>query len=236
MSETEMLELLQANRLYVAESSASNWLVVYFFENGHLKREKYKCVNDDGRTGINVEIGGKLFYNKCRKKIPKDIPKRRIPNYQNFWSRVYKYCRNMTIQEIEQYFDEHIDQFIYEPVEPSPYKNEKITKIAAPNIIRYQDNPNKNTFDKIRVEVFLTSMNREELIAYFKANKKKLLRFVYDKIESNKSYQKYGIPVQFLELYSVGIGSASTLVFDFELKTIPDNNSDDTVEKQSDND
>lgn len=235
ISEGDLLALLQHDRLYLSKYSFSKGMTIYFLENGRLKRQKYKSVGDDDRTGIDVEIGGKVFYEQCLRQMPEEISKKYLPNYNNFWSYMYRYCSDQTISEMETYFTEHKDKFKYTPGIPL-YANEKITSISQPDIIRYTDNPNKKSFDKIRIEIYVISMCRDELIRYYKENKKTLLRFAYEKIGANKKFQKYGVPLQFLKLYSVGIGSASNLVFDFEIKTLASDKSDDlSVRKEESN-
>lgn len=76
-----------------------------------------------------------------------------------------------------------------------------ITKIYNPDFIRKPGNENKKTFDYIRVQMNINTSctNIEDAI---KNNSYEIFMAVIHKIETHRSFKKYGIPVNFLRITS----------------------------------
>lgn len=98
-----------------------------------------------------------------------------------------------------------------------------IASIKYPEISRFTNNPNKNTFDFIRIELMLCTpqeWTRDELRQFIKRNKKIYCEAVLNKIKETKRFAKFNIPINFLKLTSLTITNCRSLIFIFELKDI----------------
>lgn len=96
-----------------------------------------------------------------------------------------------------------------------------ITRIEPPIFIRTPENENINTFDFIYVDLNLIVDWNEDKLQYIKKNIKAIDEMVLDKLESNISFKKYGIPINFLKLGRRSLKNNGRLLeYVFELKSI----------------
>ena len=93
-----------------------------------------------------------------------------------------------------------------------------ITKIETPTFLRYPENLNKNTFDLIYVDVNVLSNWDEDRLTYIQKNIKKITSRVLTVIDDSKTFQKYGIPINFLKVSRLTLRRNNILEFVFELK------------------
>lgn len=92
-----------------------------------------------------------------------------------------------------------------------------VTRIDRPNIIRLPENPNKNTFDIIKIEVNICS-NWENKRQYIKGHIREIYQMVIDKLENSKTFTRFNVPAGCLAVTSIYETQDSSLVFTFELK------------------
>ena len=96
-----------------------------------------------------------------------------------------------------------------------------VTKISQPRFIRMPENPNADTFDYIYVEVNLAITWKCDKKDYFIKNKKAINKMVLNKIEKSKQYQKYNIPINFLNLARLSFKNQRRMIeYVFDLKII----------------
>lgn len=102
-----------------------------------------------------------------------------------------------------------------------------ITRISNPDIRCSFDNPNKNTFDFIDIEVFfLTTIDKKIAKNFIKKHLSRIFNKVLQVLRSSKKYEKYDVPINFLKCsYKVDFASSS-IHFLFSLKELPEQNKD----------
>ncbi len=79
------------------------------------------------------------------------------------------------------------------------YIDRFITKIGSVTTEISIDNPNKNSFDFIRLRMCVLS-NCDDPVGTIRQYKDNILEMAVKKIENSKSFKKYGIPINYLKL------------------------------------
>ena len=92
-----------------------------------------------------------------------------------------------------------------------------VAKIEKPMIARYTDNPNKNTFDYITIDCYLVTQFDGDRMAYIQEHIKEINQMVLAKIESNRTFQKYQVPVNILKATNITL-RGYILTYRFEVK------------------
>ena len=92
-----------------------------------------------------------------------------------------------------------------------------IVNIKHLDIRKAFDNKVDGTFDFVRVEMILKSMDHKERDRMIVENRKNIIEYALDWIGKNERYKAYGVPVDYLKPYSMGV-NGSVLILDFELK------------------
>ena len=83
--------------------------------------------------------------------------------------------------------------------------SDPIISVSNPDITRKIGNNNKDTFDFVAVELLLRhDLGIQDMDAYVKENIEMFNKRALEKIATSKKYQKFGVPVEYLKLYSVG--------------------------------
>ena len=97
-----------------------------------------------------------------------------------------------------------------------------VQKIERPSYERTPDNRNRDTFDHIRVTVNLASANLFRDWNSFRDTVKRFLpeinKEVMARIRDDRSFQKFGVPVNVLWATSINLGRDHTLEYVFEIK------------------
>lgn len=112
------------------------------------------------------------------------------------------------------------------PPEPAPV-DRLVQRIALPVFERTPGNQNEATFDRIRIMVSLPRYQFDSWNALRDAVKKyqqEIVQRVVQKLEGNRQFKGYGVPVNFLKLSSVTLLRDFSLEFIFELKEPPAKN------------
>lgn len=102
------------------------------------------------------------------------------------------------------------------------YVESMVTSITS-SVERSPNNPKKNTFDRIRVTVGLSSImfaSFQDLRQAVIANKQEIHRMVLDHIAESRKFQVYGLPVNILALSSLNLWRDHTLEYIFEPKQL----------------
>ena len=106
------------------------------------------------------------------------------------------------------------------PREPSPI-DQLVQGISPPVFEREPENENTATFDRIRISVGLPRYqfsSWEALRDEVNKHRCEIYRLVLDKIESDRRFLRYGVPINFLKLSDVTLLRNYSLEFIFELK------------------
>lgn len=94
-----------------------------------------------------------------------------------------------------------------------------ITKIGKPMFIREPENDRKNSFDFISIEANIVANWEQDRMQYIKENKDKIIDMVISKLEKDRSFKRYGIPINFLKLSKITLRPKCNYIqFVFELK------------------
>lgn len=91
-------------------------------------------------------------------------------------------------------------------------------RFEKPMIYRSSGNDNKNTFDFIKTSVSVLGV--ENKLEFVKQHKNDICNTVLDKIAENRTFQKYGVPVNILRLTNLTMGNSGILYFTFEPKEL----------------
>lgn len=96
-----------------------------------------------------------------------------------------------------------------------------ITKINRPVFERLAENPDRNTFDIIRIRLGLvTKSTMQNRNAFLRKYKKELARIALYKIKDTNQFVRYGVPVNFLKIDHMTITCSDELELVFTLKEL----------------
>lgn len=151
-------------------------------------------------------------------EVANEVIKENYYPFRRFVLRVMKKNPGITFDAALEYLKEHPSEFTIN----AEYDNtDPIISISKPDITRESSNKDKNTFDFVSVEILLRSdLKIKNLEGYIKKNMKAFDKRAREVIASNKSYQKYNVPVEYLTLYGIATRGMSCLEFKYELKNI----------------
>ena len=93
-----------------------------------------------------------------------------------------------------------------------------LIRIEKPLIIRWPDNPKPNTFDIIKVRILLCQSWESDIPEYVKENEKEIINRAIEKIEQDRSFKKFGVPVNILAMTSAEYLTKDSLELIFEIK------------------
>lgn len=95
-----------------------------------------------------------------------------------------------------------------------------ITNVGAPDICRYADNPNKNSFDYIELRFGIRQYaDPEERTRDVKTCIKDMVKMGLQKIKNHRSFKRYGVPLSFLRCERYVITAQSEVVLHYTLRT-----------------
>ena len=106
------------------------------------------------------------------------------------------------------------------PRELSPLE-QLVQEISSPVFEREPENDDPSTFDRIRVTVGLPRYqfpSWEVLRSEVKIHRHEIYRLVLDKLENDRRFKRYGVPINFLKLSDVILLRNYLLEFIFELR------------------
>ena len=84
---------------------------------------------------------------------------------------------------------------------------------------RESDNANPNTFDFVRVFAYTTYEPEGGKRNFIKQHVADIKQYVIEKIEADKDFQQYKVPICFLKLANITITTHNDIVLIFELKS-----------------
>lgn len=114
-------------------------------------------------------------------------------------------------------FDQYLSDEIMKKTRNNTTLGNLVTKIEKPVFERETGNNNKNVFDFIYVTVRMVQNCDENHVSYFKKHKKEIFKMVVEKLQADKQFQKFGVPVNFLKAQAT-VKKDFTIEFVFELK------------------
>lgn len=104
-------------------------------------------------------------------------------------------------------------------------------KISQPVFRRDPGNTNRKTFDSIHVEISIPSKTKmPNRVEFIKKHKREIAVLALRKIEQSKQFERYDIPINFLQLKSIKILPADEITIMFTLKdltSLPEKDSDE---------
>ena len=138
----------------------------------------------------------------------------------NVWSKAVKNFKVGTKLEdcVQVFLDTELD---HKPAGELPLIEKLIQGIDAPQYERVPENRNVATFDRIRVTVGLPRYlfpTPKELKQSIKDNRGEIDRRVLQRIEEDRKFKKYGVPLNVLRLSNVILRADYALEYIFELK------------------
>lgn len=138
----------------------------------------------------------------------------------NVWSKAVKqFCAGMTLTEcIRLFLDTKLES---KPDVELPFIERLVQRVEAPEYERIPENQNEATFDRIRVFVGLPRYmfnSWEELKAAVFENRTEIDRRVLEKIENDRHFKKFRVPINYLKLSEVFLRRTFSLEYIFELK------------------
>lgn len=95
-----------------------------------------------------------------------------------------------------------------------------VQSIRGPSLERDPNNKDKNTFDRIRMFVGIPHTWYMDKKRFIESHKNEICGLVVNKLGKNRSYQKYGVPVNFLRMSSCTTTRQDQIEMLFELKHI----------------
>lgn len=96
-----------------------------------------------------------------------------------------------------------------------------VLSVDRPRFRRDVDNKNRNTFDFIDIDMVIRSSDASK--EKVKANKEEIFKKALSKLESSKSFQKYGVPINFLKMYQFVVHRDGSLTISFCIKELREN-------------
>lgn len=148
---------------------------------------------------------------------------------------VSKYCNYSNICTTYNDFLEYVKVFKKRTTEKLNKLSERnnyrgldrfVTRIDPPYFERLPGNNDKNTFDFIKLNIFVINEwpDKKE---YLKRNLDEIKKMAVKKLKTSKKFQSFGIPINFLKLTALTLTKDDRLEFVFELKELQ--TSDDDV-------
>lgn len=140
--------------------------------------------------------------------------------WELFYAKIALEHDSMTVEEALEYLKAHPEEFTKKDhAKPDP--SDPIVSIKRVDITRRTDNTDKNTFDFVSVEILLRStLQIPDMKAFIRENLPELNERALEKIAASKKYQSFGVPVEFLSLYSIGTFMQSTIRMMYELREV----------------
>lgn len=187
---------------------------VYYFDESGI----YQCMaveeakeNTTLKNKVAIQLRGRDYFHKLVFETGLHIE-----NSILFKSAVAKMKEGDTLEDLEKYVQETKIQRHPKPIGLDKF----IIGIDKPIIQRETGNDNKKTFDFIFVEVRIILNWDGDRRKYIEENMKAIKDRVIKKVSADKSFKKFGVPVNILRLSRVTLRRDNILEFVFELKNI----------------
>ena len=99
--------------------------------------------------------------------------------------------------------------------------NRFVISIDKPIFVQIPENPNPNTFDYIRIIVNIVTEWDQDRKTYIKNHVKDINKMILQKLEKNKQFQRFNVPVNFLTVSNITFSAKSNILeYIFEIKEI----------------
>lgn len=212
-------ELYENNKFKLTNTvfRISNKKFYFFDENG-----KYSCLREKDILPSNIIIdniyigsNNKYSCSIALSQLEKTI---KVYNGNILKSALCKMKIGDTIQKLVEY----CNTVTFETRKLPEGVERFITRIERPKFICVPENPNKDaTFDYLHIYVGIVSEWKEDRKKYIRDHIREINEMVLEKIENDKTFLKYGIPINFLRFSKVTlIKRTSEIQFILELTNI----------------
>lgn len=212
-------ELYENNKFKLTNTvfRISNKKFYFFDENGKYSCLREKDILPSNIIIDNIYIGSNNKYS-CRGDLIQLEKTIKVYNENILKSALCKMKIGDTIQKLVEY----CNTVTFETRKLPEGVERFITRIERPKSICVPENPNKDTtFDYLHIYVGIVSEWKEDRKKYIRDHIREINEMVLEKIENDKTFLKYGIPINFLRFSKVTlIKRTSEIQFILELTNI----------------
>lgn len=198
-------------------------------ENAKAIRDVIALMLTTKAASLGVEVGSKTqkfeVENARYYLVPKSLDElfdtliRHVRFVKDNNARDWREDIVLHLDDIYDYISEEMDKarFLKKKQIKGPYTDFVLT-VNRPKFRREVGNKDTKTFDFIDVEMVVrsTDATKEKV----KANKDEIFKKAVEKLENNKSFQKYGVPINFLKMYQFVVRKDGTLIISFCMKGV----------------
>lgn len=184
---------------------------IFFNNDGFIEtlNEKEILKSDVINIGVNF-YGNIYFHNKTLKPFLNEFTNETILRMA-----YAKLKDGDTLEDLKRYYH----SVILGKKEPLKELDYFVTKICQPMFIKEPENPDPNTFDYIHIDVNLAITWKSDKKDYFIQHQPEINNMVVKKLQSNKQFQKYNIPINYLKISKITLmNQRRTIQYVFELK------------------
>ncbi len=138
-----------------------------------------------------------------------------------FYKRIIKEYGSIPLEEAYDILRKNPEKFRKQKGIPGYEFGDSVISISKPDISRERGNTDKNTFDFVSVEVLLRSdlgITVNTFDDYIRDNLSTINMRVCKSLDSDKRFQKYGVPASFLSLYAISKQGTVGLFLKYELR------------------
>ena len=175
----------------------------YFFD----ENEKYTCLKEKEILPSNIFIGEVFVRDAKHVSYYCDLQVRQlakvldVTNLNILRKALGKLNVGDTLDILKEYCNGGI---ILEKTNLPDGLERFVTRIQRPEFVCEPENPNKyTTFDYIHVYVGIIEEWKTDRKKYIEEHKKEITKMVFDKIEKDRTFLKYGIPINFLKVSKI---------------------------------
>lgn len=126
--------------------------------------------------------------------------------------------RDVVLDDVFDYISNGMKRsdFLCKKILSTQYVEDFVLSVYKPEYRRAAGNEDKKTFDFIEVEMVIrsTDASKEKV----QQHQKEIFRKAIEKIEKDRSFKKYGVPVNVLKMYQFVLKKDGTLIIGFCLK------------------
>lgn len=145
-----------------------------------------------------------------------DHEKYALADYSIFWVRASKHCDRKKLTEVKEYMTKHSELLLVKK-RARVNNTDFIISVHNPIFQRYTGNEKKNTFDIVRIEMFVRSYP-DRMFQRCKDHRQEMLDAAINKLRDSKNYRKFGVPINFLKLYDMVLTKDNCVILSFCLK------------------
>lgn len=224
----EVYYYIEEHEQELADNSIDLLIDPVLIRTDNLRRFLYFFEDSEGIKSVEAEffnypvllIERTKKYNKQYNEVAKKYIGKDCCNLKIFLQRILKLDESFSFSQALEYLKSNPEMFKVSYL-PGYIKDDPVISFGKPNITRKTENKDKNTFDFVSVEILLRSdLEIKDIAAFTKEHLEDFDKRAREHIDNAKTYQKYGVPAEFLTLYGCATRGRSCLEFKYELKEV----------------